>query len=73
MKYRSDLDGLRGIAILLVLIFHISPQGLPGGYIGVDIFFVLSGFLISNIVIQKLRNDDFSFKEFYLVRIRLHR
>lgn len=70
MKYRSDLDGLRGIAILLVLIFHISPQGLPGGYIGVDIFFVLSGFLISNIVIQKLRNEDFSFKEFYLVRIR---
>lgn len=75
-NYRSDIDGLRGIAILLVVFFHIS-QGwksmeniFHAGFIGVDIFFVISGFLISTIVLKSLENKTFSFVEFYSRRIR---
>ena len=60
-KYRADIDGLRGVAILSVLIFHTFPSLLKGGLIGVDIFFVISGFLISNIIFESLDKKKFSF------------
>lgn len=70
LKYNRALDGLRGIAILLVLFFHLFPQYISFGYIGVDIFFVLSGFLITQIIYTKLLKQDFSFLEFYRNRVR---
>ena len=69
-KYRSDIDGLRAIAVLLVIGFHAFPEWVKGGFIGVDVFFVISGFLISSIVIQNLNNDTFSFSDFYGRRVR---
>lgn len=68
--YRADIDGLRALAVLLVLIFHAFPRTLPGGFIGVDIFFVVSGYLISSIVFGNLENNSFSLVEFYARRIR---
>jgi len=70
LKYNPALDGLRGIAISLVLLFHIWPEYFSFGYVGVDIFFVLSGFLITQIIYSKLQVKTFSFKEFYRNRIR---
>lgn len=70
LPYRPDIDGLRAIAVMLVLIFHAFPLALPGGYIGVDIFFVISGFLISSIIFKNLNHDSFSLREFYVRRIR---
>jgi len=70
LKYNPALDGLRGIAISLVMLFHIWPEYFSFGYVGVDIFFVLSGFLITQIIYTKLRSNSFSFKEFYRNRIR---
>ncbi len=67
-KYRADIDGLRAIAVLLVIAFHAS--GVKGGFIGVDIFFVISGFLISTIIFNNLDSSNFSFVEFYARRIR---
>jgi len=69
-KYRTDLDGLRGIAILTVVGYHVFKDRIQGGFIGVDIFFVLSGYLISTIIFSNLDRDTFSFKEFYSRRIR---
>ena len=69
-KYRSDIDGLRAIAVLAVVIFHGFPNFIGSGFIGVDIFFVISGFLISNIVLESLQNGTFSFVEFYSRRIK---
>lgn len=70
LAYNRSIDGLRGIAILLVLLFHIYPKQFSFGYVGVDIFFVLSGFLITQIIYTKLMSDRFSFKEFYRNRVR---
>jgi peptidoglycan/LPS O-acetylase OafA/YrhL len=69
-KYRPDIDGLRAIAILPVVIFHAFPSIMPGGFIGVDIFFVISGFLISSIIFSSLERDRFSLVEFYTRRVR---
>lgn len=69
-KYRPDIDGLRAIAVLAVVIFHAFPGRLQGGFIGVDIFFVISGFLISTIIFQNLDKSTFSFSEFYSRRIK---
>ncbi|MDO9214225.1 MAG: acyltransferase family protein [Methylococcales bacterium] len=69
-KYRPDIDGLRAVAVLSVVIFHAFPNLLKGGFIGVDIFFVISGFLISTIILSGLEKDSFSFAEFYSRRIK---
>lgn len=69
-KYRPDIDGLRAIAILPVVGFHAFPNWVKGGFIGVDIFFVISGFLISTIIIGNLERNSFSLVEFYSRRIR---
>ena len=69
-KYRPDIDGLRAIAVLAVVGFHASPFWVQGGFIGVDIFFVISGFLISSIIFENLHRDSFSFIEFYSRRIK---
>jgi peptidoglycan/LPS O-acetylase OafA/YrhL len=68
--YRPDIQGLRAIAILLVVFYHASDQLVPGGYIGVDVFFVISGFLITGIIVGDLRRKCFSFQSFYLRRVR---
>lgn len=69
LRYRPDIDGLRAIAILSVLIFHAFPQYLPGGFVGVDIFFVISGYLITTIILSSLQNDTFTFGDFYKRRV----
>lgn len=69
-KYRADIDGLRAVAVLSVVSFHAFPNLLKGGFIGVDIFFVISGFLISTIIFGNLERDSFSFIEFYSRRIK---
>ena len=69
-RYRPDIDGLRAIAVLLVVNFHAFPQAVPGGFIGVDIFFVISGFLISGLVARDLALERFSLPDFYSRRIR---
>jgi len=69
-KYRPDIDGLRAIAVLSVVVFHAMPKTLKGGFVGVDIFFVISGYLISTIILQGVRTNSFSFVEFYVRRIR---
>jgi peptidoglycan/LPS O-acetylase OafA/YrhL len=68
--YRADIDGLRAVAVLSVVIYHAFPTKLAGGFIGVDIFFVISGFLISTIILNNLRSGTFSYLEFYRRRIR---
>ena len=70
LVYRRDIDGLRAIAILSVLVFHAWPALLPGGFVGVDIFFVISGYLISGILIKDLSNHRYSILEFYRRRVR---
>jgi peptidoglycan/LPS O-acetylase OafA/YrhL len=69
-KYRPDIDGLRAIAVMLVVLFHAFPEAMPGGFIGVDIFFVISGFLITGIVVRELDQKRFSLLGFYNRRIR---
>ena len=67
--YRKDIDGLRAIAVLAVVFFHAFPSVVRGGFIGVDIFFVISGFLISTILLEGLARDTFSLTHFYRRRI----
>jgi peptidoglycan/LPS O-acetylase OafA/YrhL len=69
-KYRPDIDGLRAIAVVAVVAFHSFPNFFKGGFVGVDIFFVISGFLISGIIIDALERDRFSYLDFYIRRIR---
>ena len=69
-KYRPDIDGLRAIAVMLVVNFHAFPEAMPGGFIGVDIFFVISGFLITGIIVRELDQQRFSLLGFYNRRIR---
>ncbi len=73
MHYRAEIDGLRALAVMSVLIFHFFPSSINygfNGYLGVDVFFVISGFLISKYIYRQLTANKFSFKEFYIRRIR---
>jgi peptidoglycan/LPS O-acetylase OafA/YrhL len=70
IRYRPDVDGLRAVAVLSVVAFHLLPRALPGGYLGVDIFFVLSGFLITSIIWREIQEGRFSIARFYDRRVR---
>jgi peptidoglycan/LPS O-acetylase OafA/YrhL len=70
ISYRSDIDGLRALAILPVVLFHAFPNLLPGGFIGVDIFFVISGYLITSILLKDIQAGNYSIKTFYARRVR---
>jgi peptidoglycan/LPS O-acetylase OafA/YrhL len=69
-QYRADIDGLRALAVLSVVGYHAFPGWVKGGFVGVDMFFVISGFLISTIIFGSLEKDAFSFKKFYARRIK---
>ena len=60
MKYRAEIDGLRALAVLPVILFHAGFESFSGGYVGVDVFFVISGYLITSIIISDLANNKFS-------------
>ena len=71
MNYRADIDGLRALAVVSVLVFHLNERFLSGGFVGVDIFFVISGYLITKLIYSELLSaQSFSFKRFYLRRLR---
>ena len=69
-SHRSDIDGLRAFAVLLVVIFHINEALIPGGFVGVDMFFVISGFLITGNIVRDREAGRFSYAEFYRRRIK---
>lgn len=70
LQYRADIDGLRAVAVLAVVLFHLGIPLMSGGFVGVDIFFVLSGFLITSILKNDISNDQFSLLNFWERRIR---
>ena len=70
LQYRPDIDGLRAISVLGVLIFHLFPGVLPGGFLGVDVFFVISGCLISQILWSSIWREEFRLRDFYSRRVR---
>lgn len=69
LEYRPAIDGLRALAVLSVFIFHLNHRWLPGGFVGVDVFFVISGYLITSIIFKECQNGSFSLKKFYQRRI----
>ena len=69
-KYRPEVDGLRAIAVLPVIFFHAGFSGFSGGFVGVDIFFVISGYLITSILLSEITSGEFSFAQFYERRAR---
>ena len=70
IKYRSDIDSLRGYAVVAVILYHFKVPFFQGGYIGVDIFFVISGYLITSIIFREIMDKKFDFINFYERRIR---
>jgi peptidoglycan/LPS O-acetylase OafA/YrhL/lysophospholipase L1-like esterase len=68
--FRTDVEGLRGVAILSVVVFHAFPGLLPGGFVGVDIFFVISGYLVTQLLMRRLETGRLSVADFYAARIR---
>jgi peptidoglycan/LPS O-acetylase OafA/YrhL len=70
IAYRPDIDGMRAIAVLAVVAYHINKDALPGGYLGVDMFFVISGFLITSIIWREMQGREFTIRRFYERRIR---
>ena len=69
MKYRADIDGLRALAVIPVLFYHVGVPGFGGGFVGVDIFFVISGYLICGMIDADIRKGSFSIGNFYKRRI----
>jgi peptidoglycan/LPS O-acetylase OafA/YrhL len=70
VEYRADIDGLRAVVVLSVVGFHAFPGLIRGEFIGVDIFFVISGFVISSIIFRSVERDDFRYGDFYARRIK---
>src|SRR6478609_1384385 len=70
MIYRADVDGLRSIAIIPVVLFHLGFSWISGGYFGVDVFFVISGFLITSILFKEIETHSFSMIKFWLRRVK---
>ena len=70
LQYRADIDGLRAVAVLVVIFFHAGVPGFSGGFVGVDVFFVISGFLITSIILKEIKEEQFSIAKFYERRIR---
>ncbi|MBH0055725.1 acyltransferase [Pseudoalteromonas sp. SWXJZ94C] len=68
MQFREDINGLRAIAVIAVVLFHFNSSWLPGGFAGVDVFFVISGFLMTGIIFRGLEQKDFSILKFYIAR-----
>lgn len=69
MKYRPEVDGLRCIAVMLVILHHLNLPGFSGGFVGVDVFFVISGYLITGIILAELKSGSFTFGSFYKRRV----
>jgi peptidoglycan/LPS O-acetylase OafA/YrhL len=69
-KYRSDIDGLRAVAIVPVVLFHLGLSHFRGGFVGVDVFFVISGFLITSVIGPEMLAGRFSVLTFYERRVR---
>ncbi len=70
MKYRPEIDGLRALAVLSVVLYHAGLPWVSGGFVGVYIFFVISGYLITGIILRELKSGHFSFAKFYERRCR---
>ena len=70
INFRNDINSLRAVAVVGVVLYHLDIRYFGGGYLGVDIFFVISGYLISNIIISELNSKTFSFKSFYKRRAK---
>jgi len=69
LHYRPEIDGLRAVAVLGVFVYHLNRSWLPGGFVGVDVFFVISGFLITSILVKDCVRERFSLSRFYQRRI----
>ena len=70
MKYRKEIDGLRAMAVLAVILFHAGFTTFSGGFVGVDIFFMISGYLITTIIVDEMNKGSFSLLNFYERRVR---
>ncbi|MCE5362873.1 acyltransferase family protein [Pseudomonas anguilliseptica] len=70
MNFRYDINGLRAVAVLIVVLFHFSVPGFSGGFVGVDVFFVISGYLMAQIICERCAQERFSFYDFYMARVR---
>ncbi|MDP2452516.1 MULTISPECIES: acyltransferase family protein [unclassified Kaistella] len=70
MQFRNDIQGLRAIAFFLVFVFHLNKEWLPGGFLGVDLFFVISGYLVSSIILHEIKHHKFDFINFFIKRIK---
>lgn len=70
IKYRADVDGLRSIAVISVILFHYFHRSFPGGFVGVDVFFVISGYIITSVILNDIGKGIFSFSNFYERRIK---
>ena len=68
MKFRKDINGLRAFAVIAVVLFHFNASWMPGGFAGVDVFFVISGFLMTGIIFRGMEQDNFSVLKFYVAR-----
>ena len=70
IKYRPEVDGLRAVAVIPVVLFHLGASWIPGGFLGVDVFFVISGFLITSIILKEQAAGTFTFSGFWMRRVR---